>query len=223
MQCLVVANRDDADAGFVGQRLGHHGFVLADAHREQPAQWPSAVEFDLVVLLGSEWSVYWDSVSMAVEAECALVRDAAHAGVPILGICYGMQILTHAFAGEVTRASQPEIGWWQIESDQPEIASGPWLQWHYDVCRVPEGFEILARSAIGPQVMQRGRILATQFHPEATTDIVSRWTRGDGMAELETLGQVVDDVMEATRRNVDTSRVHCNRLVDWFVESVAGT
>ena len=71
----------------------------------------------------------------------------------------------------------PEIGWYDIVSDVPEvIAAGPWLQWHSDVVTVPPGAEELARSAVGPQAWRIGRTLCTQFHPEATETMLARWS-----------------------------------------------
>ena len=218
MRGLVMANAADADPGFVGEYLRSRGYSLTSASRETPEFWPDVAEFDLVLLLGSEWSVYWEAVGSSVSAECELVRKADEIGMPILAICFGAQIVSHAFGGSVVRADEPEVGWYGIESDLPDaISGGPWLQWHYDRFSVPEGFVSLARSPVGPQVISRGRILATQFHPEATEEIVARWSGGDGVAELERLGIDAETLLARTRRNVVESRVACNRLLDWFL------
>ncbi len=222
MRCLVVANDHDADPGFVGDRLRHHGFALTSAAREHPRDWPALGEMDLVLLLGSEWSVYWDDVATSVAAECALVREASDTGVPVLGICFGAQVVSHTFGGSVARASRPEVGWYDIESDLPDvIAPGPWLQWHYDTFTVPAGFECVARNDVGPQAIRRDRILCTQFHPEATEAIVAQWSSGSGVEELARFDTTSDILMEATRRHIGHSRGHSDRLVDWFLADVA--
>ena len=59
MRALLIANAADADAGFVGERFRHHGFAFTECHRERPAEWAELDGHDLVLLLGSEWSVYW--------------------------------------------------------------------------------------------------------------------------------------------------------------------
>lgn len=224
MRALLIANADDADAGFVGARLRHHGYAFTECHRERPAEWPSLDGCDLVVMLGSEWSVYWSSVAAPVAAEAALVRAAQHRQVPQLGICFGSQIMAHALGGRVERGREPEIGWYEIETDVPgAIATGPWLQWHGDVVVLPDGVEELARSPIGPQAWRLGRSLAVQFHPEANESMLDRWTAGEsGAAELARTGLTRDEMMALTRRNVVVSRPQANRLVDWFVEQVAG-
>ncbi len=177
-----------------------------------------------MLLLGSEWSVYWDTVTSSVEAECALVREAADRGVPILGICFGAQIVSHALGGSVSRAPHPEIGWYDIDSQIPDVlAPGPWLQWHYDVFTVPTDFTCLAESSVGPQAMRRHRILATQFHPEATETMLARWSSGSGADELTRCGTTAEHLMDDTRHRVHDSRPHCDQLVDWYLDEVAGS
>ncbi len=138
MRALVVANSNDADPGFVGERFRHHGYAFSEAHREYPAEWPELPGHDLILLLGSEWSVYWDDISGEVAAETALVQAAHQAGIPIFGICFGSQMVAHALGGRVHQATRPEVGWHQVESTFPQvIASGPWLQWHFDAFESP--------------------------------------------------------------------------------------
>ncbi|MGA0879302.1 MAG: type 1 glutamine amidotransferase [Ilumatobacteraceae bacterium] len=222
MRCLVVANALDADSGFVGERLRHHGYTLHEGHREHPADWPDLPGHDLVLLLGSEWSAYDPAVAESVAAESRLIRQAIERGVPILGICFGALMVSRSVGGQVTRATRPEVGWHMIDSDLPlVVAPGPWLQWHYDVFETPPGFDCLGRSASGPQVIRAERVLATQFHPEATETMLARWSAGAGVAELERMGSARERCMDETRAQVVASRGRCDRLVDWFVESVA--
>jgi GMP synthase-like glutamine amidotransferase len=223
MRALLIANALDADPGFVGARLRHHGYAFTECHREHPGEWPDLAAHDLVLLLGSEWSVYWPHVAENVAAESALIRDAHARGVPQFGICFGNQSMAHALGGTVERAPTPEIGWCDIVSDVPEvIAPGPWLQWHSDVVTVPPHAEELARSEVGPQAWRVGRSFATQFHPEATESMLVRWTYGEGAAELEMFGTSAEQMTEETRRNVAISRDQSDVLVDWFLEHVAG-
>lgn len=219
MRALLIANQNDADAGFVGERFRSHGFAFTEAFREHPGDWPTLDGIELVLLLGSEWSVYWPEVAANVAAEAELIRAAQARGVPQFGICFGNQSMAHALGGTVERARTPEIGWYDVVSDLPEvIADGPWLQWHYDVVTVPPGADELARSSVGPQAWRMGRSFCTQFHPEAHEAIMARWTAGPGAEELDRIGLTVEQVMAETRANTPISREHAARLVDWFVE-----
>jgi len=222
MRALLIANAVDADAGFVGERFRHHGYAFTECLREAPGEWPDLDGHDLVLLLGSEWSVYWPEVAENVRAEAALIRAAHGRGTPMFGICFGNQSMAHALGGTVERARVPEIGWYDVITDVPEwIAPGPWLQWHYDVVTVPPGAEELARSEVGPQAWRMGSSFATQFHPEATESMLARWTKGGGAAELTGFGSSPDQVMAATRRNVEVSREQANHLVDRFLEGLS--
>jgi GMP synthase-like glutamine amidotransferase len=225
MRALLIANATDTDGGFVAERLRRHGYSFTECQRENLGDWPDLGASDLVVTLGSEWSVYWPHVAESVAAEADLIR-AAHAGrVPIFGICYGNQIMAHALGGTVERAREPEIGWCEIVTDLPDvIAEGPWMQWHYDVITVPAAAEELARSAAGPQAWRMGRSFCTQFHPEANETMIRRWANSDGgSAELLKFGIKPDQLIEDSRRNVADSQPAADHLVDWFLDSVAGS
>ncbi|CAB4363001.1 unannotated protein [freshwater metagenome] len=221
MRALLIANANDADAGFVGERFRSHGYAFDECQREHPGEWSSLDDRDLVLLLGSDWSVYWPNVAANVAAEVAVIREAARLGVPVFGICFGTQVLAHALGGSVSKASTAEIGWMQIVSDLPHvIADGPWMQWHYDVVTVPPGATELACSAAGTQAWQMGRVFSTQFHPEATETMLRRWCSGDGADELIRVGLSIEELLAVSRSNVDLSRANSDRIVDWFLESV---
>lgn len=224
MRALLLCNYYDADAGFVGERFRRHGFSFVECHRERHADWPALDGVDLVLSLGSDWSVYWPHVATEAAAEAGLLRDAQQRGVPIFGICYGNQIMSHAFGGTVERAREPEIGWYDIVSDIPEvIAPGPWFEWHSDVVTVPPGAVELARTSVGPQAWRLGRSACTQFHPEVTESIVRRWVESGGADEAREHGRDPEALIESTRANVADSRPNADRLVDWFLDAVAGS
>ncbi len=95
-------------------------------------------------------------------------------GLPILGICYGMQALTHSLGGKVAPSSEREYGPAEITTVQsnPLVPAGNHQVWmsHGDrIEEMPAGFNILARSGNSPYAamgdMQR-RYFGVQFHPE---------------------------------------------------------
>jgi len=224
MRALLIANAVEADGGFVAERFRRRGFSFTECLRESLGDWPDLAGHQLVLTLGSEWSVYWPHVAESVAAEADLIRDAQAAAVPVFGICYGNQIMAHALGGTVERARQPEIGWHQVVSDVPEvIVEGPWMQWHYDVVTVPANATELARSAIGPQAWRMGHSFCTQFHPEATETMIRRWANSDGgTAELLKYGMKPDQLIDESRRNVADSQPAAEHLVDWFLDHVVG-
>lgn len=223
MRALLIANAADADGGFVADRFRQHGFSFIECHREAVDEWPDLAGHELVLTLGSEWSVYWPHVAESVAAEAGMIEAAHAAGVPVYGICYGNQIMAHAFGGTVERARHPEIGWHQVVTDVPEIIpEGPWMQWHSDVVTLPAGATELARSDVGPQAWYLGRSFCTQFHPEATETVIRRWAMSEGgTAELLKYGLKPEELVEQSLRNVVDSEPAADHLVDWFLERVA--
>ena len=222
MRALVVGNRGDADSGLVGSRLSELGFSIEENQREYPREWKSLAGMDLLVLLGSEWSVYWEANAKEVAAEADLVRSAAARGVPVFAICFGAQLVSHAFGGVVKRSATPEIGWHQVSSTSyPELLSREWLQWHYDVFTVPQQLRSVAVSDAGPQAMLGKRLFATQFHPEATLGIITQWAKGAGMAELHSNGVDPKHLCETSGERAAATVPATTRLVDWFLAEVA--
>lgn len=224
MRALLIANSDDFDAGFSGERFRHHGYTFIECHRDRPRDWVSLEGVELVMLMGSEWSVYWPHLADTVAHELALIRSAHRQGIPIYGICYGAQSIAAGLGGTVERAREPEIGWYDnIVSDIPEvIAPGPWMQWHSDVVTLPPGAEELARSPLCSQAYRLGRTFATQFHPEVNEAMVTRWAV-DGAEVLRDRGTSPDELRAETSRNVIESRPNAEHLVDWYVERVVGS
>ena len=219
-----MSNQGDGDPGFVGERLMQLDFSLVHVDREYPAEWPSLAGFDLLLHLGSDWSVYSGDVSRNVEAESALMNDAQRRGVPIFGICFGAQMLAHSLGGVVQRAKRPEVGWCEVLAPAAYAPlAGIWMQWHADSFSAPASAEVLALSDVGPQAIRAGRSFGTQFHPEANEAIVTRWMSGEGAVELARLGIAPHDLAEVTRRETLRSGPAAGALVEWFLTEVASS
>ncbi len=149
------------------------------------------------------------------------------AGVPILGICYGMQLLTHRKGGTVEQGRSREYGRADIEivgesalfaDFDPEEPHQVWMSHGDHVDRLPEGFRVLARSA-GQVIAAMGsaddRAFGLQFHPEVTHTrkggrILERFLREVcGAAGDWTPNSFVEEQVEAIRARVGTDRVVC--------------
>src|SRR2546423_4368836 len=134
------------------------------------------------------------------------LRDATEADVPILGVCFGGQILARVLGGEVFRSDKEEIGWLPIGTLQPDLVpEGPWFQWHFDVFTPPPGAMVVAENAIGAQAYVIGRSLGLQFHPEVTTDIMDSWVR-TYRHELDAHGVDPDGLLAETHERAETHR-----------------
>jgi GMP synthase (glutamine-hydrolysing) len=122
-----------------------------------------------VVLSGSPASVYSPNAP-------SIPVEILRLGVPILGICYGMQLITHLLGGRVNAAHSREYGRAQLEILEGDglfsgLGSGEtvWMSHGDRIERPPEGYRIIARSPNSPIAAFRdpeGRIFGVQFHPE---------------------------------------------------------
>lgn len=180
MRVEVVADSQDSDPGFVGERLlDKHGADLRFRDRDHLRTGDTS-QADLVLLLGSARSVLAPEHSAIVCAESELVRSALDSGTPVIGICYGAQLLAQALGGEVMACSQPEIGWYRLTSRDPTLCpAGPWTQFHSDAFLAPPLARVLGTSPAGCQGFadetRAARALAWQFHPEVTEKRFRMW------------------------------------------------
>ena len=221
MRALVIQHEEDAPSGLVGAWLTEHGAdqdvypIGADRRKPDPLQ------YDMVVSLGSECSAYDDTLPW-VGRERRLLRDAVDGDVPVLGICFGSQILARALGGEALRAQQSEIGWVAVRTREPAlICEGPWFQWHYDTFTPPPEAVLLADSPAGPQAYTVGRSLGVQFHPEVTNEIVEEWV-SLGRDQLARDALDGERLLAETRERAAENRARAWRLMDAFVDRVAG-
>jgi GMP synthase-like glutamine amidotransferase len=221
---LVVGNVSDADAGFVGDRLEQRGFLLRPVFRDGagvPSTIQAAEHPDLIVLLGSEWSVHAPVDRGALDAECELVRSARAAKVPVLGLCYGAQLLAHALGGSVTVAREPEIGFVEVDTSDPALVpAGPWTAFHLDVLQAPPGATVVARNTCGTQAFVLPGALGVQFHPEVRPAVLEDWSRRFPVL-VHGAGLLQDELVQRARDREEDSCRAAYTLVDAFLARVS--
>ena len=219
MRALLVQHGTGEPAGHVSAWLGEREAAQELWRIDRDPREPDPTAYDLVVSLGSENAAYDDSVPW-LASEIRLLRGAFDADVPVLGICFGAQLLARALGGRAMPARRAEIGWVPITTRAPALVPcGPWLQWHYDTFSVPPGASFLAESPAGPQAFTIGRSLGVQFHPEVTPQIVELWVAGAG-DRLERDGVDPGRLLAETIERASENRERAWRLLDGFAERV---
>ena len=152
-------------------------------------------------------------------------------GLPVFGICYGMQTMAEQFGGKVASSEQREFGYAQVELTQESTlfsgiadhlsAQGKplldvWMSHGDKVVEVPEAFEIIAATPSAPIAAMQHRSLplfGVQFHPEVTHTkqgkrILEHFVLGVCHCEaLWTPAQIVEDAIKTVRAQVGTDKV----------------
>jgi len=162
--------------GVLGRLARRAGWAVEVVRADRGAgALPPVGTFDALVVLGSVESTIDPAVAW-VGPERSLVNEAVAADVPVLGVCFGGQLLAQVLGGSVSRADRTEIGWRTLESRDPDrVPEGPWLVWHEDAFTVPPGAEALARTEVSLHAFVSGIHTGVQFHPEVTAAIVDHW------------------------------------------------
>ncbi len=175
-----------------------------------------------IILSGGPASVYDPDAPRPSPA----VLDVLRTGTPpVLGICYGMGILSQAFGGEIARASRKEYGPADIRIVRmdPLLALGGrstrvWMSHGDQMATVPSDFETLAASDNSPYAAFRHRTLpiyGVQFHPEVThtvdgRDILRNFVIRVCNARTDwTMESYVDAIVPRIRARVGPRRVLC--------------
>ena len=232
MRVLLIQHDHICTPGYVGERLTDRGLdlVLHQVVREDrfrspdvEIEFPDPTDFDAIVPMGAPWSVYdHQAIGTWVPAELKMLRAAHDHQVPVLGICFGGQMLAAAHGGSVSRSAAPEIGWVEVDSDDESLVlSGLWFQWHYDQWQLPNAAQEVARNPSSSQAFVLGRNLAVQFHPEMTSEILASWIATGGAEEITRFGIKLDDLVRQTADQDAANRERAHRLVDQFLDRVA--
>ena len=153
----------------IARRLRELGVKTMIDRGDIPAEEVRGLDPIAIVLSGGPASVFEDG---ALQIDGALFT----LGIPVLGICYGMQLMARDLGGCVESSDHREYGLAELEvtADASVLEGTPaaqtvWMSHGDHVTRVPEGFEVLARtgnSPIAAMVHAERRLVALQFHPE---------------------------------------------------------
>jgi GMP synthase (glutamine-hydrolysing) len=196
------------ECGVFSELLPHH-VGAAEVARRRPKG---------LILSGGPASVYAPD---APRLDPALLE----LGIPVLGICYGMQLLTRELGGEVQGAEVGEFGRSQLTVKEPGrlLAGLPaeqtcWMSHRDTVFAPPPGFTALASSSESPvaalESVERG-IYGIQFHPEVVhtpygQDILTRFLEDIcGCERTWSAGSVIEDQIARIRAQVGDGRVIC--------------
>jgi GMP synthase (glutamine-hydrolysing) len=202
----------------IARRIRECGVYCEIIPFSTPIEKIKAMKPNGIVFSGGPSSVYGEKAPRCDEAIFTL-------GVPVLGICYGMQFAAYTLGGEVSRAQTREYGNTRlyIEAETSLFAgigkeTQVWMSHGDFIAKAPAGFSVIAKTANTPVAAmadEQRRIYGVQFHPEVQHT-------PEGMKMLRTflfdicgckgdwnMGSFVDQAIAAIRAQVGDKRVLC--------------
>jgi GMP synthase (glutamine-hydrolysing) len=171
-----------------------------------------------IILSGGPASVYEEDAPLAP----SWVYDK---GLPVLGICYGMQVMVHQLGGKVIQASAKEYGHAVIHQNTPESAlfedmpssMSVWMSHGDKILESPPGFESLAYTDNSPIAVIGNvqNMVGIQFHPEVAhtpqgTQLIENFLyKICNLRGLWTAGNFVSDAINGIKKQVGSGKVIC--------------
>ncbi|MFZ5754185.1 MAG: glutamine-hydrolyzing GMP synthase [Bacillota bacterium] len=152
-------------------------------------------------------------------------KEIFELGIPILGICYGMQLIAHLLGGEVKRAEKREYGKAMVEVRQENLlfkglaqTQQCWMSHGDFISGVPEGFVACAYTEDTPYAAfahQEKKLYGVQFHPEVKhthygMEILKNFVFNICQCHGQwSMGSFIDEQVERIRRQVGDKKVLC--------------
>jgi len=163
--------------------------------------------------------------SVTVKGAFNLDPEIFNLGLPILGICYGMQLTCHLQGGTVEQARQREYGKAEItiKNDNKLFSGTPkeqvvWMSHGYHVTKLPEGFVVDASSDSCPVAAascEERQLYLVQFHPEVQhsvygTDLLKNFVfKICGAIPNWTMNNFIEEQVQKIRKQVGSDQVLC--------------
>jgi len=183
VKVLAVVHGANCPAGSFGDVVEERGHSLETW--DFAAGSPPDDDYGAVLVFGGAMHADQESEHPWLREEEDFIRQLLNRRVPLLGVCLGAQLVAKAAGAAVYPATEPEIGWLDVELNgeaghDPVFAAlprrFPAFQWHYYAFDLPAGATELGRSRVCPQAFRLGDAAwSVQFHPEVTREIVASW------------------------------------------------
>jgi GMP synthase (glutamine-hydrolysing) len=188
MRVLSIVHQSDAGPGVFAEEICERGVELDEWLLSERGTGPplEIASYDAVLTFGGAMHADQEDRHPWLRFEKDFLAAMLDDRMPLLAVCLGNQLLADAAGGSARRASEPEIGWCEVEVTEegrsdpligPLAPSFTAFQWHSYEAVLPESSAILARSPVCTQAYRVGEVAwGIQFHAEVTAADAERWT-----------------------------------------------
>jgi GMP synthase (glutamine-hydrolysing) len=231
MRALAIVHQPDAGPGVFAEEMAERGVELHEWLMSERGSGPQLeiADYDAVLTFGGAMHADQEDRHPWLQFEKDFLAAMIDDRMPVLAVCLGTQLLAEAAGGEARRASEPEIGWSEVEVTEegradpvigPLAPSFEAFQWHSYEALPPEGTAILARSGVCPQAYRVGETAwGIQFHAEVTAADATDWTDDYRSDEDAVRIGVNPEILHAeTKAKIDAwnrlGRELCGRFLD---------
>ncbi len=181
-----------------------------------------------LVFMGGAYSVNSDHHWLADEIK--LIQKAIEKDLPLMGVCFGAQIISKVLGAEINTALNMETGWHEISIDQSSITTCPSLnlrdsfevfEWHEDTFTIPDGATRLFQGRnFQNQGYVTGKILVMQFHLEMTEYMVHEWLGryNDCLPEPSRYVQSPEQITSGLNERLKNLHTLADNIYDWWLK-----
>ena len=231
MNILVIQHLEIETPALIGDILREHGCRPSFAHVYRGAPLPpDASNIAGAVIMGGPRSA--NDRDDYILAELDWLRDKLAAGLPMLGICLGAQMMARASGAAISRSPVRELGWYPVfptsdSREDPLFSTLPEaglhvFQWHGETFSLPASASLVATNPDVPQ--QAFRLGAgqygLQFHVEVDADIIEQWIAA-GESERTHLGEAgLATLRRETPQYLETMRAFCRRITQAWLQNL---
>ncbi len=213
---ILVINFGSQYVQLIARRVRELGVYSEIVHWDTPLEEIVRREPYGLILSGGPASVYSEDAPLPPEGIYGI-------GVPVLGICYGLQVITYQLGGKVERSERQEYGRARLRVVKEDVIFeglprefDVWMSHADKVSRLPEGFETLAVSENSPHAVIANRertIYGFQFHPEVVHTTYGKELLANFLYKVcraqrnWEMGDFIREKIEEIRREVGESKV----------------
>lgn len=183
-----------------------------------------------LIFMGGPFSVNDDL--KWINDEIKLIQKAIESDTPLMGVCFGAQLISKALGADVCKAEQMEAGWHDVIVDNSKLADIPGLnlddtfevfEWHEDTFSIPSGaVPIFSGHNFENQGYLIGKVLTMQFHLEMTEQMVHEWLQHycDCMPMASTSVQSPDQINDRLNERLDNLHAVADKIYGWWLDMV---